>query len=205
MTDRKKKIRIIQISCLILGLLIVFFTYSQKDQNSENAIISKKTQKKINESFIKNNEEGDIFYDVSYSGIDLSGNRYIIKSKEAKNNEKKIEIVFMKGVEAFFYFKDGTILKIQSKTGIYNNKTLDMKFAKSVKAFYEGSTLVAEKAEYLNSENSLTISEKVAVKDLRGEVFADKLFFDLKKQTLNIKSFKNNKVNANLNYNEKKF
>ena len=43
------------------------------------------------------------------------------------------------------------------------------------------------------------------VKDIRGSVFADKLFFDLKKHTLNIKSFNNNKVNANVNLNEKKF
>ena len=45
----------------------------------------------------------------------------------------------------------------------------------------------------------------VKVKDIRGDIFADKLFFDLKKQTLNIKSFNNNKVNANLKLNEKKF
>ena len=30
-------------------------------------------------------------------------------------------------------------------------------------------------------------------------MFADKLLFDIKKQTLNISSFNNNKINANIN------
>ena len=52
----------------------------------------------------------DIFYNIQYSGLDLSGNRYIIKSKEAENDKKK-KLVNMKFVEAVFYFKDDTILK----------------------------------------------------------------------------------------------
>ena len=43
------------------------------------------------------------------------------------------------------------------------------------------------------------ISNNVKVKDYRGTMFADKLFFDIKKQTLNIASTKDGKVNANIN------
>ena len=203
--NRKKRLRLIQGSLLVLGLLIIFFTYSLKRQDYKESIISEETQKEIKKNFTKNANEGDIFYDISYNGIDLSGNRYVIKSKEARNSKLQTEIVVMNEVNAFFYFKDDTILKIQSDKGIYNNKTLDMKFEDSVKAFYEGSTLLANEAEYSNSKNFLSISDNVVVKDVRGEIFADKLFFDLKEQTLDISSFKENKVNANLNYNEKKF
>ena len=83
--------------------------------------------------------------------------------------------------------------------GVYNNKTLDMKFEKNVIANYEGSVLTSEKAEYFNSKNFLTISNKVKIKDVRGELSADQLLFDLQKQTLDIKSFEDNKINANLN------
>ncbi len=203
--NRKKRLRLIQGSLLVLGLLIIFFTYSLKRQDYKESIISEETQKEIKKNFTKNADEGDIFYDISYNGIDLSGNRYVIKSKEARNSKLQTEIVVMNEVNAFFYFKDDTILKIQSDKGIYNNKTLDMKFEDSVKAFYEGSTLLANEAEYSNSKNFLSISDNVVVKDVRGEIFADKIFFDLKEQTLDISSFKENKVNANLNYNEKKF
>ena len=43
------------------------------------------------------------------------------------------------------------------------------------------------------------ISNEVKVKDYRGTMFADKLFFDIKKQTLNIASTSSGNVNANVN------
>ena len=104
----------------------------------------------------------------------------------------------MKFVEAIFYFKDDTVLNIQSNYGIYNNRTLDMTFSGDVQAFYQGSKLFAQKAEYSNSESFLTISEKVKIDDTRGIMFADKLLFDIKKQTLNIASFNDGKIDANV-------
>ena len=197
--DRKKKLRLIQTCLLFIGMIIISYTYLNKDQDFNKNIISKETQNKIKKNLAKNDNTGDVFYDISYNGVDLSGNRYIIKSKEAINNESQAEIVLMKGVNAFFYFKDNTILEIQSEKGVYNNKTLDMKFEKNVIANYEGSVLTSEKAEYFNSKNFLTISNKVKIKDVRGELSADQLLFDLQKQTLDIKSFEDNKINANLN------
>ena len=108
-------------------------------------------------------------------------------------------MVNMKNVEAYFYFKDDTVLKILSDTGIYNNKTLDMNFKGNVTANYEKSVLFAEKAEYSNSKSFLMISNNVKIKDYRGTMFADKLFFDIKKQTLKIAAFEDNKINANIN------
>jgi len=197
--NRKKKLKLIQISLLILGSLIIFFTYLQKDKNFKGNIISKEKQEEIKKNQANGNQKSNVFFDVSYSGLDLSGNRYILKSKEAKSNKSQPELVFMKTVNAFFYFKDGTILEVRSDKAIYNNKSLDLNFNNNVKAFYEGSAMAAEKAEYSNSNSYLSISEKVIVEDIRGKMFADNLFFDLKKHTLDIGSFNNNRVNANIN------
>ena len=205
MTKRKKKLLLIQISFLFIGILIIFFTYLQKKQNENKNIISEETQKKIELNLDKNKKNADVFYDVSYTGLDLSGNRYILNSKEARNDKTNNAIVEMFDLNAFFYFKDGTILKISSEKGIYNNKTLDIIFENNIKAEYQESMLFADLAEYSNSNNFLKISEKVIIKDTRGDIFADNLFFDLKKQTLDIKSSLNSKINANLNFNEKKF
>ena len=46
MIERKKKLRIIQISLLVLGLLIIFFTYVKKDNTSFEKIITSENQKK---------------------------------------------------------------------------------------------------------------------------------------------------------------
>ena len=199
MTERKKKLIIIQISLLLIGSLIILFTYSDLDVKDKEKIITAETQKMIDEQLKGDTQDGDIFFNIEYSGLDLAGNRFILKSKEAFNKKTSQEIVNMKFVEAIFYFKNDTELRVFSDSGIYNNKTLDMNFVGNVIAKYEGSELYAEKAEYSNSKSFLMISNDVKVKDYRGTMFADKLLFDIKKQTLNIASTKDGKINANVN------
>ena len=197
--ERKKKLRIIQLSLLVMGTIIIFFTYLTQEERISESLIPQETQEKIKNQTSSGNENSDVFYNIEYSGLDLAGNRYILKSKEAFNYKDQQEIVNMKFVEAIFYFKDETNLNVTSNSGVYNNRTLDMNFYGNVKAKYEGSELFAEKAEYSNSKGYLVISEKVKVKDLKGTMVADELLFDIKNQTLDIASFNDSKINANVN------
>ena len=43
------------------------------------------------------------------------------------------------------------------------------------------------------------ISENVKIKDTRGTMLADNLIFDIKEKKLEITSFENNNINANIN------
>ena len=199
--DRKKKLRLYQIFILVIGLGIVSITYLQKNGLNESNIISSDLKNKIDNNAQNNTgENANKFYNVKYSGLDLEGNRYTILSKEAVNSDKLENLVIMKDVEASFYFKDNTILNISSKMGEYNNKTLDMRFTKNVSALYENSKLYAGKAEFLNSQNALIVSDNVKIFDTKGTMFADKLTFDIKNKTLNITSLKDNVVKSKLNY-----
>ena len=197
MIERKKKLRVTQFILLISGLLIIFFTYINKEKFPSEQFINIETQEKIEKQL--SNQEGDVFFDIEYTGLDLAGNRYVLKSKEAITDKLNQERIKMKNVEAIFYFKDDTILKVWSEEGTYNNKTLDMIFKKNIKALYEGSELYAQRADFSNSNGYLTITEDVKVKDFRGTMVADKLLFDIKKQTLDIASFNDGKINANIN------
>jgi len=203
-TQRKKKLRVIQISLLFFGILVLIITYGENNKNFQGKITNK-NQKKA-ETQINNSKEndGDLFINIEYSGLDLAGNRYILKSAEAYNSDTNNEIVNMKSVQATFYFKDDTVLNVWSDEGEYNNQTLDMKFRGSVKAIYENSTLYAGQADYSNSKSFLIISNNVKIDDIRGKIVADKLLFDIKKQQLNIASFNDGKINANIKLKWKK-
>ena len=203
MMDRKKKLRFIQLFLLIVGLSLIYLTYYNKELSENQNSISEKVPKKNKD--VSNEDERDLFFDIEYSGFDLQGNRYSLKSEEAFIDKLKSEIVYMKNVNAIFYFKDNTILYINSDSGIYNNKTLDMKFEQNVKANYLESELFAEKAEYSNSESFLSIHENVRINDIKGNLIADKLLFDITDKKLDITSFNNGKINANINLNEKRF
>ncbi len=199
MIERKKKLKYVQISLLIIGILILFFTYfNQKIFQKETIDLAKK-EEEIKKDFTNKTSTGDIFFNIEYSGLDLAGNRYVLKSKEAFSDQNSPEIIKMTSVRAFFYFKDDTVLEVSSDNGLYNNKTLDMLFNGDVKALYEESKLFAQKAEYSNSKSFLVISEQVKVQDIKGTIRADKLLFDIKEKKLNIASFNNQKINANIN------
>ena len=202
MIERKKKLRIIQFFLLIFALLIIYLTYYNKEISNADLVDSKQI-KEILEDEDKDDE--NLFFNIEYTGLDLRGNRYLLKSKKARLDEEKPEIVYMDDVHAIFYFKDNTILYIWSDKGIYNNKNFDMEFSKNVKAEYMDSKLFAEKANYSNTENYLSIYENVRIDDIRGNLIADKLLFDIKKQNLAITSFNDGKINANIKLNEKRF
>ena len=206
MIYRKKKLRIIQFFLLIFGISIIYLTYYYNKESSEDKIISKSIKEKvIKESNDSNNENEDIFFNIEYSGLDLNGNRYLLKSEEAYLDKEKPEIVYMKDVHAIFYFKDNTTLYIWSDEGVYNNKTLDMKFNDNVRAEYLESKLFAQKADYSNTKNYLSIYKNVRINDIRGNLIADKLLFDITKQNLNITSFNGGKINAKVKLDEKRF
>ena len=197
--ERSKKLKIIQIGLLISGLIIILFTYVIDNQISKEEISSLKVDKIIDKSLEENSDKIDIFYDIEYVGLDLAGNRYILKSKEAYTDKLLQDTINLKTVKATFYFKDDTVLNVYSDTGNYNNINLNMNFYGNVKATYQNSNLYAQRAEYSNSKSMLLISEEVEVKDSRGTLFADKLIFDIDNQKLNIVSNKNNKINTNIN------
>ena len=202
MINRKKKLIFFEFFLLFIGLIIIYFTYYYKETNIEEGIISKTAKDKVNKEIQKDSlNESDVFYNIEYTGLDLNGNRYVLKSEEAQLDELKSEIIYMKIVNAIFYFKDNTTLYVWADEGIYNNKTFDMKFNKNVKAEYLESKLYAGKADYSNSENYLSIYENVRINDTKGNLIADKLLFDITKQKLDITSFNNGKINANVKLN----
>lgn len=200
MTLRKKKIFLTQLLLFVIGLFMLIFTYLNFDKNSTDGIFKKDTKVEINKNIKNKESKSTTFYNITYSGIDLSGNRYILQAKEAKNSEVTNELLKLKNVKATFYFKNDTMLNITSNSGFYNNKTLDMIFENEVNGKYDGSILLAEKAEYFNSKNILIITDNVRVKDPKGVFSAEKLLFDIKKNTLNISSSERNKVKADINY-----
>ena len=200
MISRKKRIILIQSFLLVFGIALIFFTYSNLEKNKDNEILNEVVKNKIQDKNNSDKNTSNIFYDIEYSGIDLSGNRYILRAGEAMNNETEENIVILREVNATFYFKDNKILKVSSDFGKYNNKTLDMFFEKNVLGNYDGSTLNAEKASYLNSQSYIVINENVIINDIRGSMNADKLVFDLNKNKLDISSSKKEKIKTNIIY-----
>ena len=113
---------------MITSILLIYFTYYGNNLTKDK-IISKE-QKQLDEKLSDQSSKNDVFYNITYRGLDLSGNRYVLNAEEALNDENFAEKIYLKNVDASFYLKNNTILKVFSDEAIYNNKTLDMIFEK---------------------------------------------------------------------------
>ena len=197
MTDRKKRLIFIQIFIVSITILITFKFYFNNKSNK--TILSDKSFLKSNEQNDQNSESKNLFNNISYSGIDFSGNRYVLTAEKAFLKDQLENIVYMQNVKGTFYFKDETNLYINSNDGIYNSKTLSMKFRKNVKANYLDKELISQNADYDNEKSTIEIYGDVQVNSKDGNIEADKLLFDIANKNLNIMSLEENFVNANIN------
>ena len=191
MTARKKKLIFIQSILLITAVLLLYIFYYN---NNENKIEKVKIEDKKIEELSKSN----FFENVEYKGIDASGNRYLLKSEIASFDNEKPELVNMEGMEAIFYFKDGTILKVSGKKGIYNNKSNDMKFRKEVKVIQADNQIKADNLDYMNSKGLINIYGNVVGKSLDGNFTSDILNVNIDNQSIDFLMNNDNQVKINL-------
>ena len=189
MTSRKRKIRIIQLTIFLVASFLLFNTYLDKNEKPIETIRSQVGTDNTNNSF----------NDVQYSGFDLNGNRYTLQAGRANFKTEKPESINMTKVEANFYLKDDTVLKVVSDEGIYNNITLDMNFQKNVRSNYLMNTLVSDQLIYSNTEGKLFVSGNVRGESVeKGEFFADNVEYDLTSKLLGLSMFGKKQVQINI-------
>ena len=184
-----------QITLLLLGVIIIFFTYFYAGKDRTKKTVEVK-EKEITEEIQNKNT----FENIKYEGVDASGNQFVINSEYAEFENETPNLIDMKNILCNFYFKDGTVLKITSDFGVYDNLTNDMSFEQNVKMFYLESKLFSEKANFVNSENYLFFEWNVIAEGLEGNLKADKMNFDLTKKKLRISMYNQDKVNIKVNY-----
>ena len=192
---RKKKL--IQFSLLLVGIFLILLIYFSN--TIKESVISQDIKSKDN---VENNLEGiTIFENLEYRGEDKSGNKFVIFSDYSDFEETLPEIIRMRGILCYFYFKDGTILEVRSKKGVYNNVSLDISFSKNVSMFYMDNSLFSDKADYKNEENRLYVEGNVRSEGPKGNFTSDKLNFDFTDKTVKVSMHQENervKVKTNL-------
>ena len=189
MIERKKKITFIQLTIFLVASFLLYHTYRDKNEKTEDVVKVKPERDSNTNSF----------NDIEYSGFDLNGNRYTLNAGVADFKNETPENVNMKKVLANFYLKDGTVLQVTSDVGLYNNITLDMEFIENVEATYLTNTLFSDKLIYTNTNSKLLASGNVHGESIeKGKFFADKVEYNLVDKTLNFSMIGKKKVNMKI-------
>ncbi len=191
MTKRKTKLLALQILLFIIAVILIYLTYYKKNDSISQNLLKDDTLKQT-----KTTDDENFFEDVQYRGVDLNGNRYLIESETARFNSKKPDDIFMSKMVGYFYFKDGSVLRIESDNGKYNNQTQDTQFRDNIKAEHKENVLFADNIDYLNQKGLLKIYGNIKGKTGRGEIFADMVSYDLKRGSLDISMFNNNLIDV---------
>ena len=193
MSARKRKLIVIQTILLTVAILLFYIFYYKENIND------KMTEEiKIENKRIEKLSETNFFENVEYKGIDANGNRYLLRSQIASFNNEKPELVNMVGMNATFYFKDGTILKVSGKNGVYNNKTNDMEFREEVKVVQAENQITADNLDYFNLKRLINIYGNVVGKSLDGNFSADILNLNIDNQSVDFLMNNSNQVKVNL-------
>jgi len=197
-TKRKTKILIVQILLFFTAILLIFFTY-YNNENSDQVDKQKIEKEPEASSKIKGGDDKTTsFENIEYKGVDLEGNRYIIKSELADFSLDNPELINMKIMSAIFYLKDGSILEIKGDWGSYNNQTYDMKFRDNIETKYKENYIFSDKLDYMNSKQLLTVSGNVKSQSVQGDIEADLLSFDLSLNTLDISMFTEDQIKVKM-------
>tara|TARA_B100000886_G_C20407710_1_gene485591 strand:- start:1250 stop:1837 length:588 start_codon:yes stop_codon:yes gene_type:complete len=194
MSARKKRLIFIQTMLLTAAILLLYIFYykgSIKDKTTEEIKIENKKIEKLSEE--------NFFENVEYKGIDANGNRYLLKSQIASFNNDKPELINMVGMNATFYFKDGTILEVSGKNGVFNNKTNDMNFREDVKVIQDENQIFADNLDYFNLKRLINIYGNVVGQSLDGNFSSDILNLNIDNQSADFLMNNDNQVKINLN------
>ena len=183
---RKKQLKIISAGLIII--FIVYFVYP-----ALNTYRLKLTSKNIKPT---QGAESNVFENISYIGVDASWKQYIVRAQLASIDKVNQDLISLKEVDSNFLLKDGSIIKIISKTGLFNKITNDILFEQNVKITQIDGVVTANRAEYLVKSNNIFVSGNVigdfiendpkTKKRRTSQIKADRVIIDTFKKTVEV-------------------
>ena len=183
---RKKQLKIISVGLVII--FIVYFVYP-----ALNTYRLKLTSKNIKPT---QGAESNVFENISYIGVDASGKQYNVRAQLASIDKDNQDLISLKEVDSDFLLKDGSIIKIISKTGLFNKTTNDILYEQNVKITQRDGVVTANRAEYLVKSNNIFVSGNVignfiendpkTKKRRTSQIKADRVIIDTFKKTVEV-------------------
>ena len=191
----KKKDKIIQLSLIFIGLILIFGTYFlypkiKKDKFEKLAAENEQTQ--------TDKEKINRFENVEYKGFYNINEPFTVNSEKAYVLKTDPDIVYMNNMMVNLYLNDGRIVTITSKVGSYNKVTHDCFFENDVVATDGETRISAKNLDLLASENFVKIYNNVVLVNDSGSLIADNVYYDFEKKYYHISMFEDKKVKIKL-------
>tara|TARA_B100001057_G_scaffold25096_1_gene23120 strand:+ start:2010 stop:2612 length:603 start_codon:yes stop_codon:yes gene_type:complete len=172
----------------LLYLVIHFNLFKEKSNKTINLENSKKTEELDYNSYSSN-----IMNDISYSSIDLKGNKYTINAEKAEADFQNRNILFLTNVKAIINLVNSEKIQITSDYGKYNSTNYDTIFSENVIIRYLNNSITSGYLDFSLQRNSMIITKNVIYTNLENVLKADVVEMDIKTKDSKIYMLENQK------------
>ena len=192
----KQKQKKIQVFLLVIGFLLILFTYFYYPYMMRNKSL---VEKNIPEDLLSTSDEegkdATSFENIEYQGLYDLDKTFIVKSEKANIDSDDPDIVYMTNMHVILYLKDGRIVNILSNKGKYNKANYDCFFEKNVRATDGETKIFSDNLDLLGNESSVKIYNNVSINYPTGSSLqADKIDYDFETKYFKISMFDDKRI-----------
>jgi len=187
-----KKNKIIQFSLVIVGIILLFFTYYTSDKGKivdidKNIVIGDVVQ--------LTEETSNIIENVKYVGTNNKGIFFELNAAVAVIKHDDPNISQLQDVFVVIKLSDLRTIHIRSDKAVFNKISNDCEFFGNVEITEQDNFITSDNLDLYMSKNLITVYNHVQYNGVKGFLIADKMDIDMLKNEANIFMFnKKNKV-----------
>ena len=193
-----KKNKIIQFSLVIVGTILLFFTYYTSDKDKivdigKNIVIGDVVQ--------LTEETTNIIENVKYVGSNNKGIFFELNAAVAVIKHDDPNISQLQDVFVVIKLSDLRTIHIRSDKAVFNKISNDCEFFGNVEITEQDNFITSDNLDLYMSRNLITVYNHVQYNGIKGFLIADKMDIDMLKNEANIFMFeKNDKVRIKYKY-----
>ena len=175
-----------------LSILVYFFFHLDFFKNETSKIL-KLNNSKISKTSPESTYKSNIMNDVTFSSIDLNGNKYIITSEKAESDIENRNILYLTNVKAVIELDNSNKIRVTSNYGKYNSLNYDTIFSKNVIIDYSINQITSDYLDFSFGRNSMIISKNIFFTNSENILKADVIEIDIKTKDTRIYMFEDKK------------
>ena len=158
------KVKITQITLLLLSLILIFYTYYYLPKQNLGSI---KVETKEEIKTVEEIKSKNTFTNTEYIDTDKEGKKYTTRAKESFILQNEPDLIYLTDVYSFTTLKkDNTLIEIRSKQALVNKKIKETTYEKQVVITNKSYKITANIAKHLSQKNLIIIDGNVIMKDL---------------------------------------
>ena len=131
--------------------------------------------------------------DIVYKSIDTEGNEYTILAEISKESKEDSNTLILTNVEGTIKLKNYSNINIKADFAKYNNTTFDTNFYQNVSGFFEDKKFFSDNLDLFFKDNKVIMYNNIIFSDIKMQIKADEILFNLLNGDVYIKMFNNNK------------